>query len=155
MRNFNPLPPHGGRREIADIQTADMLFQSTPSAWRETFWFDRESFPEHISIHSLRMEGDHFAQNHFRVIGISIHSLRMEGDSNPKLHAGWYKNFNPLPPHGGRHCSELSDIPGGTISIHSLRMEGDSTCVTLPSGLTVFQSTPSAWRETCCTYQPV
>ena len=36
-----------------------------------------------ISIHSLRMEGDHIRYfYHFDSI-ISIHSLRMEGDSNP------------------------------------------------------------------------
>ena len=59
IKNFNPLPPHGGR--------PFRLF------FRPLFY--------HISIHSLRMEGDepwlNIVQEHY----ISIHSLRMEGDS--------------------------------------------------------------------------
>ena len=36
-----------------------VVFQSTPSAWRETI-FSKASFAKSaISIHSLRMEGDH------------------------------------------------------------------------------------------------
>ena len=38
-----------------------------------------------------------------------------------------------------------SDI---VISIHSLRMEGDQHALISPTFLEVFQSTPSAWRET-------
>ena len=77
---FNPLPPHGGRREPECEELCYRAFQSTPSAWRETYliyfvlsktlfqstpsaW--RETpFPlrlspfQRISIHSLRMEGD-------------------------------------------------------------------------------------------------
>ena len=33
---FNPLPPHGGRLGQVTGTFADALFQSTPSAWRET-----------------------------------------------------------------------------------------------------------------------
>ena len=56
---------------------------------------------------------------------ISIHSLRMEGD---------------LYPYG---YSDASDI-----SIHSLRMEGDVLVLRRIFAASVFQSTPSAWRET-------
>ena len=56
---------------------------------------------------------------------ISIHSLRMEGD---------------LYPYG---YSDASDI-----SIHSLRMEGDDDKQLRVPSMTLFQSTPSAWRET-------
>ena len=57
--HFNPLPPHGGRLHIDIDKAAEQLFQSTPSAWRET----QRSFIKDvkllvISIHSLRMEGD-------------------------------------------------------------------------------------------------
>ena len=56
--NFNPLPPHGGRRFVQCGLLFASLFQSTPSAWRETVeiyaWYQGYS----ISIHSLRMEGD-------------------------------------------------------------------------------------------------
>ena len=55
---FNPLPPHGGRPHTYFSSRSVGTFQSTPSAWRETKkggtvigWID-------ISIHSLRMEGD-------------------------------------------------------------------------------------------------
>ena len=82
--HFNPLPPHGGRRfSFVRIPTT-IAFQSTPSAWRETgtlvakkstiayfnplpphggrlfFRFYDDTIP-HISIHSLRMEGDRTA----------------------------------------------------------------------------------------------
>ena len=79
------------------------VFQSTPSAWRETLYFCSCIAPLLISIHSLRMEGD------ISTTSISLRSFY----------------FNPLPPHGGRQ--------------NTCR----SVCV-----LCLFQSTPSAWRET-------
>ena len=36
------------------------------------------------------------------------------------------------------------------ISIHSLRMEGDGCGTSISGFRNKFQSTPSAWRETCC-----
>ena len=57
--HFNPLPPHGGRRGYPlSSERERLIFQSTPSAWRET---ELEGFYDQhkdISIHSLRMEGD-------------------------------------------------------------------------------------------------
>ena len=103
-------------------------FQSTPSAWRETLdsyccssWYD-------ISIHSLRMEGD------------KIRSSK----PTTKMH------FNPLPPHGGRQRGDVFFADMGNISIHSLRMEGDWGLNRNVLRLSIFQSTPSAWRETRC-----
>ena len=58
-------------------------------------------------------------------IRISIHSLRMEGD-NPG-------------------CENPQIV---TISIHSLRMEGDIYNFDNVFCVELFQSTPSAWRET-------
>ena len=56
-------------------------FQSTPSAWRETIRLNQDDFTTCISIHSLRMEGDYkIVLNGTYGISISIHSLRMEGD---------------------------------------------------------------------------
>ena len=63
------------------IMVTEILFQSTPSAWRETAAID---FPG---------EG----------VNISIHSLRMEGDVVAGAHLVRDMYFNPLPPHGGRH----------------------------------------------------
>ena len=102
--HFNPLPPHGGRLYNFDDVFCVELFQSTPSAWRETKAFQKFiCLYQHISIHSLRMEGDFFCTSH------SLHPF---------------------------------------ISIHSLRMEGDQTSVPQGRRQGLFQSTPSAWRET-------
>ena len=79
-----------------------------------------------ISIHSLRMEGDDALKLIKVIYRISIHSLRMEGD-NIILHS----------------------IPVvAVISIHSLRMEGDPSPLHTRIMAFLFQSTPSAWRET-------
>ena len=43
---------------------------------------------------------------------------------------------------------ELFASSDATISIHSLRMEGDETTFLKIAGFEIFQSTPSAWRET-------
>ena len=79
-----------------------------------------------ISIHSLRMEGDPPDCYNNPVLGISIHSLRMEGDT--VLSQSWFASF--------------------PISIHSLRMEGDCLDRVVSKNVMLFQSTPSAWRET-------
>ncbi len=77
---FNPLPPHGGRRISSYHSGILRAFQSTPSAWRETSLFSKHFTNVHISIHSLRMEGDTIPENDLASVVISIHSLRMEGD---------------------------------------------------------------------------
>ena len=151
---------------------ARKVFQSTPSAWRET---DSEStheneeqnfnpLPPHggrpqfylssfsrgeISIHSLRMEGDDIGRKrHTQDLKISIHSLRMEGDVAEVYFCLWLWYFNPLPPHGGR--------PGKTIhqSGHNAYFNplpphgGRHSLLNSSAGIWAFQSTPSAWRET-------
>ena len=145
---FNPLPPYGGRHISNATTQQDKLFQSTPSVWRETFLPRFSAFVAVISIHSLRMEGD----------------VRYDHRQSA------VRDFNPLPPYGGRHMGELIKQVAPNISIHSLRMEGDlSSRVSIdrtqnfnplpPYGgrqitheLTdippAFQSTPSVWRET-------
>ena len=80
-----------------------VLFQSTPSAWRET----RRDSPVR------------------QAPGISIHSLRMEGDTPYSRTVRRPPHFNPLPPHGGRLAAYLYMDKENRISIHSLRMEGD------------------------------
>ena len=88
----------------------------------------------------------------------------------------WYlvrihRHFNPLPPYGGRLVKRLvSDLMQEisihslrmegdvsqfctesvvlVISIHSLRMEGDFLSCDFPPSQSIFQSTPSVWRET-------
>ena len=56
---------------------------------------------EAISIHTLRMEGDHRLPGQSHAHGISIHTLRMEGDGLKKWFGWAQKYFNPHPPHGG------------------------------------------------------
>ena len=102
-RHFNPLPPHGGRLQLANTIIQVTIFQSTPSAWRET-----RSFP--CREHGFR---------------ISIHSLRMEGDAIHNSDVLFRADFNPLPPHGGRRLLPQPIQFHSSISIHSLRMEGD------------------------------
>ena len=129
---FNPLPPHGGRlchllpilshllfqstpsawRETSPPQcdTRRKQFQSTPSAWRETGSFHNFRFRHEISIHSLRMEGDVVSGQNAEGNTISIHSLRMEGDEAIGYDLNVILHFNPLPPHGGRQ-------PGQDVSV--------------------------------------
>ena len=90
--------------ETYDGIQAAVIFQSTPSAWRETAEQAKsESSKQTISIHSLRMEGDLYQSDLCRSWGISIHSLRMEGDRSLFRRT----------------------VGKAVISIHSLRMEGD------------------------------
>ena len=125
-----------------------------------------------ISIHSLRMEGDDCRRKSLPIIWhfnpLPPHGGRQRLTRNATNTA----NFNPLPPHGGRphKCSLQFSIEN--ISIHSLRMEGDGyplssererlnfnplpphggrlrQCWLSTTG-ELFQSTPSAWRETDC-----
>ena len=102
--HFNPLPPHGGRPEsISTRLDAGIHFNPLPP---------HGGRQKEKALRTLRH--------------ISIHSLRMEGDLGRKGQAAQERDFNPLPPHGGRRpaCDDLYNI-------------------------FIFQSTPSAWRETC------
>ena len=79
------------------------------------------------------MEGDEKYPNHFESTSeISIHSLRMEGDR--LIHAVGNESL---------------------ISIHSLRMEGDEYQKNNKAMIDLFQSTPSAWRETFAVHEGV
>ena len=115
-----------GDRRLSLFSRRKNIFQSTPSAWRETMLFLFFMFFLLISIHSLRMEGD--AVDRQAVI------MRQRFQSTPSAwrethaissHCTADGYFNPLPPHGGRRKNQRF------IKI-----------------LATFQSTPSAWRET-------
>ena len=119
MEGDSPIPCFQGRQK---------RFLSTPSGWRATKAFLIDSVEEYgISIHALRVEGDH------------QHSTRIR----PRC------NFYPRPPGGGRrrerlvtpdNFKEFLSTPSGwratlhlfkflehlvKISIHALRVEGD------------------------------
>ena len=126
LSNFNPLPPRGGRPDIDVSLSVTTIFQSTPSAWRET---SRSCLSSKFQryFNPLPPRGGRRGVTHLNYLfnDISIHSLRVEGD---------YKRFN----YKNKH----------TISIHSLRVEGDRQTVIIIINNDLFQSTPSAWRET-------
>ena len=127
---------------------------------------------EVISIHTLRMEGDHGFMRLSSFLWISIHTLRMEGDRpTSRARRRFRISIHTLRMEGDMGVSVSPDI-FKEISIHTLRMEGDATLpprrVRAPSrfqstpsawrvtvmdfkqgDVTVFQSTPSAWRVTC------
>ncbi len=123
-----------------------------------------------ISIHSLRMEGDRL---HYRRVSVTRYFNPLPPHGGRQTHPTQSQirvYFNPLPPHGGRRWSTWDGMASFTISIHSLRMEGDGICLRIPqlrnhfnplpphggrlylhTSLrlrSIFQSTPSAWRET-------
>ena len=101
-----------------------------------------------ISIHALRVEGDHTFRarsgyrqrflstpsgwrataNYYEYSPeelISIHALRVEGDRKLLRVQPGGAHFYPRPPGGGRLDIEISALGTGTISIHALRVEGD------------------------------
>ena len=126
LRNFNPLPPYGGRPKLLYKHIEDFHFNPLPPYGGRLAAVTTARFTLDISIHSLRMEGDHSSGKRQVQFPISIHSLRMEGDWNSRRRSVgcWY--FNPLPPYGGRLLVRCIPLRTGKISIHSLRMEGDS-----------------------------
>ena len=140
---FNPLPPHGGRHLQTDGWIFPKTFQSTPTAWRETN-IDNVGYLRYrlISIHSLRMEGDHYNYLHdLGAFDISIHSLRMEGDlpvviSTTILHI----SIHSLRMEGD--CRNFTSNSQKRISIHSLRMEGDVILYTFSHCFMYFNPLP-------------
>ena len=78
-----------------------------------------------ISIHAPRMGGDP-AESHVDLRQhISIHAPRMGGDWKPLPIGPFAIDFNPRPPHGGRHYGRMDARPA-----------------------ILFQSTPPAWGAT-------
>ena len=103
-----------------------LIFQSTPSVWRETEKQQQLVEISAISIHSLRVEGDEDKNGKGSQAFISIHSLRVEGDCQL---IRWIR---------------LMDLFQSTPSVWRetwLFVSGLRRVVE-------FQSTPSVWRET-------
>ena len=123
--HFNPLPPYGGRRITPLLYLSALIFQSTPSVWRETSRRLHRSAASSISIHSLRMEGDCDSECRGRRCAISIHSLRMEGDKGQSGIRTAAKGFQSTPSVWRETDILRRLIADFDISIHSLRMEGD------------------------------
>ena len=122
---FNPLPPCGGRPTDLTCAKVLLIFQSTPSVWRETFG-GRDSNLSCFDFNPLPPCGGRRCKRNGQksISGISIHSLRVEGDYAKHQKREKKPNFNPLPPCGGRRRAGKRS-PKRPISIHSLRVEGD------------------------------
>ena len=138
-----------GDTRIRAVINVEFRFQSTPSAWRETLAL-RELRPHMpISIHSLRVEGDSSALKNacsFAEFQSTPSAWRETQSSLRRVLCLRY--FNPLPPRGGRLLSIPASSSASIISIHSLRVEGDGFRFNPRCKIGLFQSTPSAWRET-------
>ena len=131
--HFNPLPPHGGRLAHDILEKAGCLFQSTPSAWRETAPAPGGTAVFCISIHSLRMEGDQLVHDTVRTFQAFQSTPSAWRETSPS-YAYWFgrsfqstpsawretmtpqdsqfleTHFNPLPPHGGRLLADQMDF---------------------------------------------
>ena len=167
---FNPLLRMEGDSAHGLMTAADKKFQSTPSAWRETFCSAAYAADRPFqSTPSAWRETNVLRQLH-PVRHISIHSLRMEGDPDAARSVASSTPFQSTPsawretyrlcfcdgvilfqstPSAWRETAQNSAVSVLTgISIHSLRMEGDGVVAQAFRDSGTFQSTPSAWRET-------
>ena len=79
--HFNPLPPCGGRPECLIKASRNVVFQSTPSVWRET----RRRLAAQVfmrNFNPLPPCGGRPCSYYYsiKIRNISIHSIRVEGD---------------------------------------------------------------------------
>ena len=101
--DFYPRPPGGGRPAIVRSPIPD--------------------FP--ISIHALRVEGDHVKSSFQFRSQISIHALRVEGDTSSAI-SNILSGVFLSTPSGWRATTHFLRGDGFVlISIHALRVEGD------------------------------
>ena len=168
---FNPLPPRGGRLLRCNTTHRRRAFQSTPSAWRETGGdHPGGAVGIHISIHSLRVEGD-VLQLLIQCQQLNFNPLPPRGGRLPQTMrssargtfqstpSAWretkevratdkQKHFNPLPPRGGRLTTP--DRRREWTYFNPLPPRGGRPCQSQSQRerRAQFQSTPSAWRET-------
>ena len=150
-----------------------MIFQSTPSVWRETRCEILSVDTSGISIHSLRVEGDpthNCSLSHTldfnplppcggRPQRMDRHTVHCHAfQSTPSVwretfweywKRGGTSYFNPLPPCGGRHVpTSLATLE--KISIHSLRVEGDRRKPCSLYCLLYFNPLPPCGGRRCC-----
>ena len=119
--------PSGWRatRYLLPRVAVECPFLSTPSGWRATRESQQRQNAGFISIHALRVEGDHIFDFEFPIFDISIHALRVEGDQAHSPSPRLQEHFYPRPPGGGRRLCEACHNKMHPISIHALRVEGD------------------------------
>ena len=123
--HFNPLPPYGGRPERRCLAMKRFKFQSTPSVWRETFC--SSAFRDTLSFQSTPSAWRETVQLLHLDMSVIFQSTPSAWRETVSLmdSARPSRDFNPLPPHGGRPVCMMLFTAKKRISIHSLRMEGD------------------------------
>ena len=124
-RNFNPLPPCGGRRILSTSPSWITDFNPLPPCGGRLLCAGGVNMTIYISIHSLRVEGDFLIFLLDRFFSISIHSLRVEGDEITSV------------------MTENQIIFQSTPSVWRETAASASFLLSVS-----FQSTPSVWRET-------
>ena len=125
-----------------------IIFQSTPSTQRETFFVIRSAVVFEISIHSLYAEGDSHRPRRRRAILISIHSLYAEGDFFPHVKFPADSKFQSTP--STQRETTFKDItPALLQNFNPLPLRRGRRNVTRCwKSFVLFQSTPSTQRET-------
>ena len=125
--HFYPRPPRGGR----------------------PLYLPWQGEPLCISIHALREEGDPYMPEVFHDVMkfLSTPSARRATDRRGGR-PGYFRDFYPRPPRGGRPLSACCFRGSLGISIHALREEGDTAATRDSRCWCRFLSTPSARRAT-------
>ena len=127
----------------------ESTFQSTPSAWRETcFWALSRSVPTKFQSTPSAWRETLSQEIVCKSCVISIHSLRMEGDPGCSPERAGKSNFNPLPPHGGRPVMYNDCYRKSVFQSTPSAWRETYDIAYHPYRMYAFQSTPSAWRET-------
>ena len=147
---FYPRPPGGGRRkDVSVFERCRDFYPRPPGGGRQKTLL---VYPARrcISIHALRVEGDHpynpKDKVHIRVFLSTPSGWR--ATSLPCTHTIHSDYFYPRPPGGGRRCVRTHLASSIQISIHALRVEGDCCTLICDNFKNRFLSTPSGWRAT-------
>ncbi len=125
--DFNPRPPHGGRRREYNMRQVTL----------------------DISIHALRMEGDAVTRNPIASLcPFQSTPSAWRATRCPVRCPSGREYFNPRPPHGGRQVDF-----SGNVSMSGFQSTPSAWRATSDNELrrvreVIFQSTPSAWRAT-------
>ena len=146
--SIHSLRMEGDRPFLPDLHIL-IIFQSTPSAWRETSEHRCSSAVAPISIHSLRMEGDMPLHRAFMIL-LTFQSTPSAWRETLLIASAIHctQSFQSTPSAWRETSEHRCSSAVAPISIHSLRMEGDMPLHRAFMILLTFQSTPSAWRET-------
>ena len=122
---FNPLPPHGGRPADRPKRSAVKVFQSTPSAWRETGTVPAVPM-QRVHFNPLPPHGGR-QQKHFH--GAACGGFQSTPSAWRETNADDFElvifPFQSTPSAWRETEIRCYKIAVREISIHSLRMEGD------------------------------